>query len=482
MSHSSDEEEAPARTMFTGSYKLKFKLVYSSGEDPEYPATQLLSTNPQNRGWHTPKFGEYPQEVIIQFTNIVRLTQMQFLVHEYKIPTRLILSSYMPDGPDTLVSKIKLTNIRFQTLGVVDFGDNENSDFKARELKSISMSTAALLLKIQVDSCYKNEHNIFNQAGIVAMNCLGEVFALPNVVPTQEHTGGRFEDEMQYDPAIINKLKALYVAKETALKNMEYEEAITIKSAINRMKQYGVMLNILEDKKKKYMLKKKYELAQDAKREIKMLREFIANPNKIFNQESIFKKIDDSVLKNMWGGKAEFYSSMLPETSKQLQGTALSYLNLVPLTSDIIMKNDNDRYKIPKNGEDKIIKDEDELDRLKNMYNNYNDPKPMPGKSQKDIEAMNVPFIMNNQEVDEEIKRFEDQDEPSRYNLDAMDLDAETLALAQPMMKAFGMDIMKKLFSIDWHLREEALRDIEREIKLGSKSALCGDLSTEEVF
>jgi protein-arginine kinase activator protein McsA len=92
--------------------------------------------------------------------------------------------------------------------------------------------------------------NMFNQAGIVAINCLGEVFALPNIVPTQERMGGRFEDEMQYDPSVIQKLKALYIAKDKATENMEYEEAITIKNAINQLKKYGIMLNQLEEKKK----------------------------------------------------------------------------------------------------------------------------------------------------------------------------------------------------------------------------------------
>lgn len=91
---------------------------------------------------------------------------------------------------------------------------------------------------------------MFNQAGIVAINCLGEVFALPNVVPVQDKVGGRFEDEMQFDPSVINKLKALYLAKETAVQNMEYEQAASIKTAIGQMKKYGVMLNQLEEKKK----------------------------------------------------------------------------------------------------------------------------------------------------------------------------------------------------------------------------------------
>ena len=363
--------EESKMSQFVGSYKLKYKIVYWSSEDPEYPVTQLLSTNPQNRGWQSPKFCEYPQEIILQFTNIAKLTQIQFLVHEFKIPTSISLSYYMPEGPDVLSTKLKLTNVRFLSLGVVDFADNEQSDFKARELKSVSMSTATLLLKMTINGCYKNILNVFSQASIIAINCLGEVFALPNILPVQDKDGGRFEDEMQFDPSVINKLKALYVAKETAVKHQEFEEAITIKNAINRMKQYGILLNQLEEKRKKYMTKKKYDMASEARKEIKMLREFISNPNKIFNQETIFQKVGDTVLKNMWGGKAEFYSSMLPEDSSLLANTPLRGINLVPLTTDLILKPEHEKYSLPKNGEEFVIKDEDELRKLEAMNREY---------------------------------------------------------------------------------------------------------------
>ena len=82
-----------------GTYKLNFKLVYWSGEDPEHPITELLTNNPHSRGWHTPKFCEYPQEVILQFSNLVRIRRMQLLAHEYKIPTTVEFFSYIPDGP-----------------------------------------------------------------------------------------------------------------------------------------------------------------------------------------------------------------------------------------------------------------------------------------------------------------------------------------------------------------------------------------------
>lgn len=222
-------------------------------------------------------------------------------------------------------------------------------------------------------------------------------------------------------------------------------------------------------------MKKKYELANDAKKEIKMMREFIANPNKIFNQETIFQKVGESVLKNMWGGKAEFYSSMLPEDSSKLANTPLRGINLLPLTSDLILKPDAGRYKIPKNGEEFVIKDEDEFRRVAEMNRQYFEEgmgKMKTPVKKVDFDEQAIPAIMNDKEKEEELKYLEDLENSRRYNLEAQDLDPETMEMAQPMINVFGLDIMKKLFSADWHLREEAIKDVEREVKLGSKSAL----------
>ena len=65
----------------------------------------------------------------------------------------------------------------------------------------------------------------------------------------QNKEGGRFEDEMQYDPSIIHKLKALYIAKQTAINKQNFEEAITLRNVIQKLKGYGVLLNKMEERK-----------------------------------------------------------------------------------------------------------------------------------------------------------------------------------------------------------------------------------------
>ena len=69
--------------------QLKFKLVHFSGEvriwvcgsdseeiishvppkDPEFPASELNTHSPQTKGWQTPPFCDYPQELGLMFTD-----------------------------------------------------------------------------------------------------------------------------------------------------------------------------------------------------------------------------------------------------------------------------------------------------------------------------------------------------------------------------------------------------------------------------
>ena len=47
-----------------------------TGEDSDFPVTELLDNSPQSKGWQSAKFCEYPQEIIFQFTSIVKLKQI----------------------------------------------------------------------------------------------------------------------------------------------------------------------------------------------------------------------------------------------------------------------------------------------------------------------------------------------------------------------------------------------------------------------
>jgi centrosomal protein CEP104 len=61
---------------------------------------------------------------------------------------------------------------------------NENSQFQARELKSVYTDIVTLLLKVVFHHPFMNELNLHNQVGLVALNCMGEMAFEPRKVPT----------------------------------------------------------------------------------------------------------------------------------------------------------------------------------------------------------------------------------------------------------------------------------------------------------
>lgn len=52
---------------------------------------------------------------------------------------------------------------------------NERSQFQARELKSVYVDSVTLLLKLVFHKCHVNKFNLYNQVGLIAVNCMGEM-------------------------------------------------------------------------------------------------------------------------------------------------------------------------------------------------------------------------------------------------------------------------------------------------------------------
>ena len=40
--------------------KLKYRIIYCSGEDQDYPVTELLDASSASRGWQSQKFCDFP--------------------------------------------------------------------------------------------------------------------------------------------------------------------------------------------------------------------------------------------------------------------------------------------------------------------------------------------------------------------------------------------------------------------------------------
>ena len=158
--------------------KLKYRIIYCSGEDQDCPVTELLDPSSNSRGWQSQKFCDYPQEIIVQFPQLVKLKQLQFLSHQSKIASKIELFTFLPSGQQALTNQIPLNEIEFKRLGYLSLDPNERSGFQARELKSVYVDSAAVLLKLIFHKCHLNNFNVFNQIGLIALNCIGESIAM----------------------------------------------------------------------------------------------------------------------------------------------------------------------------------------------------------------------------------------------------------------------------------------------------------------
>jgi len=84
--------------------KILFQVIYSSSADEQHQANELNHHGPFVNGWQSSRHCSYPQELILQFENNIRLKRVQLLSHQFligNIAFKSILISY------SIISSIK---------------------------------------------------------------------------------------------------------------------------------------------------------------------------------------------------------------------------------------------------------------------------------------------------------------------------------------------------------------------------------------
>ena len=274
--------------------KLGFQIYRCSGEDPEHPARELLLSAAQPRGWHSQKMCKYPQELVLKLDRPSRVTQIQILSHEHKIPTKVEIFTGMPQ--EGLAPEPQ--NCSMKKLGHLSFDSNERSNHQARELKSVHINTKALLLRFVLQECHVNRLNSYNQVGIVAINIKGEPMgeyngaaavaaqqALHNLNLSESpvdrrpmlapHSGPKpvMPFSLQgFDPLTASIIAEVQRAKGLAVEQEDYDEAKRLKAKIDYMKRIGAQIAELEAQKRSAVEEEDYDTAKSLKMEIGVLR------------------------------------------------------------------------------------------------------------------------------------------------------------------------------------------------------------------
>ena len=165
------EEEEPVLS------ELPFVVVECSSEDIGYESSKLCAFEEDGYGWQSKQDDASDVQTLVlkvQHNDDERnVRSMEILCHEYKIAERVEItlgeSTGEGDVPDSFD---KCTNIC--KLGYITLDYNEQSEYSAREMKSVPIERRADFIKLVLRGLHKNPLNEDNQVGLVGIRVLGK--------------------------------------------------------------------------------------------------------------------------------------------------------------------------------------------------------------------------------------------------------------------------------------------------------------------
>lgn len=70
-------------------HKIGFVVVSSSGHEDGFSARELMIHAPTISGWRSPRFCQFPQEIVLQMVERCRIRKLQLLAHQYMIASKI---------------------------------------------------------------------------------------------------------------------------------------------------------------------------------------------------------------------------------------------------------------------------------------------------------------------------------------------------------------------------------------------------------
>lgn len=272
---------------------LKFSLIGASSKDPNYPLERITSKNPQE-GWHSARFCSYPQEILIKFPYPVHIRQINLLLHETLISSRIDIYHYFPKKYNDLL--LDYNSLTFDKIGYIIPDSNSRTDYQCREYKRISIAENCTYLKFVFQKNFHNIYNPFNQVALVNLQCFGFVYSEENLQAIfqdkfHKNTHNIYNNPEEFDnllktenfdkyipvgkikdndfhKIVSDKLKDLNIHLDRAKFYNDYEKAKTINDFIDQVKIIGYKVEHLNKLKRIAVDKENYPKAKELKIEI----------------------------------------------------------------------------------------------------------------------------------------------------------------------------------------------------------------------
>ncbi|XP_073759553.1 centrosomal protein of 104 kDa isoform X2 [Callorhinus ursinus] len=278
-------------------HKIGFVVVSSSGHEDGFSARELMIHAPTVSGWRSPRFCQFPQEIVLQMVERCRIRKLQLLAHQYMIPSKVefYISESLPEY------FVPYQAERFRRLGYISLCDNEKTGCKARELKSVYVDAVGQFLKLIFHENHVNKYNIYNQVALVAVNIIGDPadFSDESNITSREklidhYLGHNSEDpalegtctgksdyisplddlafDMYQDPEVAQIIRKLDERKREAVQKERYDYAKKLKQAIADLQKVGERLGRYEVEKRCAVEKEDYDLAKEKKQQMEQFR------------------------------------------------------------------------------------------------------------------------------------------------------------------------------------------------------------------
>ncbi|XP_044092930.1 centrosomal protein of 104 kDa isoform X3 [Neovison vison] len=278
-------------------HKIGFVVVSSSGHEDGFSARELMIHAPTVSGWRSPRFCQFPQEIVLQMVERCRIRKLQLLAHQYMIASKVefYVSESLPEY------FVPYQAERFRRLGYVSLCDNEKTGCKARELKSVYVDAVGQFLKLIFHENHINKYNVYNQVALVAVNIIGDPadFGDESNITSREklidhYLGHNSEDpalegtctgksdyisplddlafDMYQDPEVAQIIRKLDERKREAVQKERYDYAKKLKQAIADLQKVGERLGRFEVEKRCAVEREDYDLAKEKKLQMERFR------------------------------------------------------------------------------------------------------------------------------------------------------------------------------------------------------------------
>ncbi|NXP66080.1 CE104 protein, partial [Chloropsis cyanopogon] len=465
-------------------HKIGFTVVSSSGHEDGFSARELMVHAPTVNGWRSPRLCQYPQEIILQLVERCRIRKLQLLAHQYMIASKIefYISESLPEYFAPYHSE------RFQRLGYVPLSDNEKTDFRARELKSVYMDAVGQYLKLIFHKNYVNKYNLYEQVALVAVNIIGDPvdYGIDRMSsPSREklidhYLGIKLDDpaldgtylgkrdsisplddlafDMYQDPEVAQIIRRLDEKKREAVHLECYDQAKKLKQAIADLQKVGERLGRYEVEKRCAVEKEDYDLAKKKKEQMDEYRLKVYQQlelHDLLDAQLLIQKPSELPLASVSGsGSTQSSPPELtdpPQGEPQRAGAVLEEQLVVPTSSEPVV-----------------------------LYQSLLSPRTHPTTSKEAFSSENVEILPYDErplpavckQVDEaaaclepEVTEEDMGDTPRTGNTgEPEQLTEKALREASPVVEVFGETLVSGAYSRTWSCREDALLTVYRKL------------------